>query len=198
MPLFLFEKKKSKKKKKKKYKHSPYHGRFMNGGIWWGRQGIYHPILPPPPPPMHCGPGCHHPGDAGAPDAGPSGFDGGGAPMGEDYEPIDDQFVNIMSFDKDGKEIKKTTSYFNKERFKKALTDGIVRFVFTKVNGSKREAYGTTNLEILRKYHAPDVYKNLRPNSTTIRFFDMQKQAWRSFRPDSLTTIYETLEESRD
>lgn len=195
MANFLFEKKKSKKKKKrkKKYKHAPYRGYFPAGGLWMGRQGIYHPILPPPPPPHHGGPG-HGPGTG---PAGPPPMDGGG-PMGEDYEAIDDQFINIMSFDENGKEIKKTSSYFNKDRFKKALSDGIVRFVFTKVNGTKREAYGTTNLEILRKYHAPDVYKNLRPNSSTIRFFDMQKQAWRSFRPDTLTTIYETLTESED
>lgn len=190
---YINEKKKSrtKKKSKKKTKRSYYSGLGMNGMGWFGRQAIYYPVLFPhhifpntPPPKL--------------PD--PIDFDYSSAadftdgnPVGESDEYIDEQFIQILTFNDKGKQVKKRSDTFNKERFRKALSEGIVKFTFIKVNGQKRNAYGTTNIDILKQNNVPDIYDRLRKPTNNIRFYDLEKQGWRSFRPESLTVIYEKV-----
>ena len=58
-----------------------------------------------------------------------------------------------------------------------AMHKGIVKFYFTKVDGSKREAYGTLSSEVI-----PPVGGERKNNDTCQVYFDTEKQAWRCFK----------------
>lgn len=62
-----------------------------------------------------------------------------------------------------------------------AMHKGIVKFYFTKVDGSKREAYGTLNSEVV-----PAVGGERKNNDTCQVYFDTEKQAWRCFKKANL------------
>lgn len=62
-----------------------------------------------------------------------------------------------------------------------AMHKGIVKFYFTKVDGSKREAYGTLSSEVI-----PSVGGERKNNDTCQVYFDTEKQAWRCFKKANL------------
>lgn len=62
-----------------------------------------------------------------------------------------------------------------------AMYKGIVKFYFTKVDGSKREAYGTLSSEVI-----PPVGGERKNNDTCQVYFDTEKQAWRCFKKANL------------
>lgn len=62
-----------------------------------------------------------------------------------------------------------------------AMHKGIVKFCFTKVDGSKREAYGTLSSEVI-----PPVGGERKNNDTCQVYFDTEKQAWRCFKKANL------------
>lgn len=62
-----------------------------------------------------------------------------------------------------------------------AMHKGIVKFYFTKVDGSKREAYGTLSSEVV-----PVVGGERKNNDTCQVYFDTEKQAWRCFKKANL------------
>lgn len=62
-----------------------------------------------------------------------------------------------------------------------AMHKGIVKFYFTKVDGSKREAYGTLSSEVI-----PPVGGERKNNNTCQVYFDTEKQAWRCFKKANL------------
>lgn len=62
-----------------------------------------------------------------------------------------------------------------------AMHNGIVKFYFTKVDGSKREAYGTLSSEVI-----PPVGGERKNNDTCQVYFDTEKQAWRCFKKANL------------
>ena len=62
-----------------------------------------------------------------------------------------------------------------------AMHKGIVKLYFTKVDGSKREAYGTLSSEVI-----PPVGGERKNNDTCQVFFDTEKQAWRCFKKANL------------
>lgn len=62
-----------------------------------------------------------------------------------------------------------------------AMHKGIVKFYFTKVDGSKREAYGTLSREVI-----PPVGGERKNNDTCQVYFDTEKQAWRCFKKANL------------
>lgn len=62
-----------------------------------------------------------------------------------------------------------------------AMHKGIVKFYFTKVDGSKREAYGTLSSEVI-----PPVGGERKSNNTCQVYFDTEKQAWRCFKKANL------------
>lgn len=77
------------------------------------------------------------------------------------------------------------------EELKEKLKSGEkVRFTYTKKNGDTRHAYGTKNLDVVK-----DIDENMIPTGTgitkdgVISYFDLDKNAWRSFREDSLVSI---------
>jgi hypothetical protein len=63
-----------------------------------------------------------------------------------------------------------------------AMHKGIVKFYFTKVDGSKREAYGTLSSEVI-----PPVGGERKNNDTCQVYFDTEKQAWRCFKKANLS-----------
>ena len=62
-----------------------------------------------------------------------------------------------------------------------AMHKGIVKFYFTKVDGSKREAYGTLNGQLI-----PSVGNERKNNDTCQVYYDTEKQAWRCFKKANL------------
>lgn len=62
-----------------------------------------------------------------------------------------------------------------------AMHKGIVKFYLTKVDGSKREAYGTLSNEVI-----PPVGGERKNNDTCQVYFDTEKQAWRCFKKANL------------
>ena len=71
-------------------------------------------------------------------------------------------------------------------RFRKALTDGIVKFSFFKKDGSIREARATLHPTLIPadkmpKDTLPLQGKGQERNYSAIAFFDLDKQEWRSF-----------------
>lgn len=85
------------------------------------------------------------------------------------------------------------TGYVNSDMIRLALSKGIVHIVFTKKSdGSERQAFATTNQDVLENNNAiPSGDNNRRFANNHIRFFDMTKHAWRSFLMENLTMIYD-------
>lgn len=74
------------------------------------------------------------------------------------------------------------------ENLKDKLRNGVAHFVFIKKNGEVREAFGTTNAAVARKYtngrgRSREVFK-------TTAFFDIEKGEWRSFRWESIVKVF--------
>ena len=73
---------------------------------------------------------------------------------------------------------------------KKMLTEEIVHFVFEKTDGSRRDAYGTRAVDVIRRYDTATA--NQRPQrafSGTFPYFDIEKQEWRCFKVDRFVMI---------
>ena len=64
-------------------------------------------------------------------------------------------------------------------KLKVAMTKGIVKFYFQKVDGSIREAYGTLSSRIIPATTGTDSRKK---NDTIQTYFDTERQEWRCFK----------------
>ncbi len=74
------------------------------------------------------------------------------------------------------------------ENLKEKLRNGVAHFIFIKKDGSVREAFGTTNASVARKYTngngcSREVFK-------TTAYFDIEKGEWRSFRWESIVKVF--------
>jgi len=67
------------------------------------------------------------------------------------------------------------------EELKNLLSEGKVKFSFEKLDGTLREAEGTTNSEMIPSSQHPQGGKG--PTGTC--FYDLEKQAWRCISLDS-------------
>ncbi len=74
------------------------------------------------------------------------------------------------------------------ESLKKEMRNGVAHFLYIKKNGEVREAWGTTNPSLAHKY------TNGNGNSSelffTSAYFDIEKSSWRSFRWESIVTVF--------
>ena len=68
------------------------------------------------------------------------------------------------------------------EHIRKSMQNGIVRFVFIKLSGEIRMAKGTLHPLLIPEDKRPKGTATGEPNYSTIAFFDLDKQDWRSFR----------------
>lgn len=74
------------------------------------------------------------------------------------------------------------------ETLKEKLRNGVAHFIFIKKNGEVREAFGTTNAAVARKYTngkgcSREVFK-------TTAYFDIERGAWRSLRWESIVKVF--------
>ena len=75
---------------------------------------------------------------------------------------------------------------------RKALSKGIVHIVFVKLNGDERQAFATTNEDILQTNNAVPVGSGYNYNDENhVRFYDMTIKKWRSFVMERLTMVYD-------
>ena len=76
---------------------------------------------------------------------------------------------------------------------KDMMQDEVVHFVFTKVDGTERHAYGTRASDILGQHelHGLKCQEKDHSRSTfgTFSYFDIEREDWRSFRVDRLLEI---------
>ena len=75
---------------------------------------------------------------------------------------------------------------------RKALSKGIVHIVFIKANGDERQAFATTNEDVLQTNNAVPVGSGNNYNDENhVRFYDMTIKKWRSFLMERLTMVYD-------
>lgn len=85
--------------------------------------------------------------------------------------------------------------------FRNNLNRGFVSFTFRKADGSIRKAIGTTNIAYIgsHTFHDNEVEETVnnhrdftkRHGENQIPFFDVEKNAWRSFNMERLESILE-------
>ena len=73
----------------------------------------------------------------------------------------------------------------NIKSFKRALHEGKVEFKYTKKNGEERYAIGTLNINIMGEENTPKG-TGYETSDTTIRYYDLNSEGWRSFVVDNL------------
>ena len=74
----------------------------------------------------------------------------------------------------------------NLAELKKKLHEGVVEFTYIKKDGTERKAKGTLNFEIIEELGGPIPTGQIIPPAYTTRYFDVDKEEWRSFLNDSL------------
>ena len=84
------------------------------------------------------------------------------------------------------------------ENFRQWLTLGVVNFSYWKRDGTIRDANGTTNLKLIPREHWPKDNNPFRePVASAVPYYDIDKQAWRSFEITNFigfVTIWELKE----
>ena len=70
-------------------------------------------------------------------------------------------------------------------KLKNEMKNKIVKFYFSKVDGSIREAFGTLKAELLPETKGTD----RKPNDTIQTYFDTEKQEFRCFKKANLVKI---------
>jgi hypothetical protein len=68
------------------------------------------------------------------------------------------------------------------------MHEGIVEFTFEKLDGSKRVARGTLDLGIVPEHDLPSS-DPVRVTNPYPKFYDMDNEGWRSYRPGSVVNI---------
>lgn len=74
------------------------------------------------------------------------------------------------------------------DNLKEKMRNGVAHFIFAKKNGEVREAWGTLNRAIVAK-HTTGTGES-REYYYTTAYFDVERGAWRSFRWESLITVF--------
>jgi hypothetical protein len=103
--------------------------------------------------------------------------------------------IDVITVDSStGSEMSRKKVTFNKYKFNQSLSGGILHFVYRKVNGKMRDAYGTTNANVLMnngcRYTVDRRYKT----NDNIRYYDMKSTAWRSFKPENVIAVYNSVD----
>lgn len=74
------------------------------------------------------------------------------------------------------------------DRLNNGLRTGIVRFAYTKKDGTLRAALGTTVKDEIQENHWPKGNDNTYPDNV-IRYYDLEAEGWRSLIADNLTEV---------
>lgn len=89
----------------------------------------------------------------------------------------------------------KLTSENVADVLRERLHQGEVNFVFKKVDGSRRAAVGTTNLDLVPQDLWPKDMSGIeesddkQKNIGVVRFFDCEKGAWRSCKVENILNV---------
>ena len=89
----------------------------------------------------------------------------------------------------------KLTSENVADVLREKLHQGEVNFVFKKADLSRREAVGTTNLELIPQDMWPKEMASIEESNEkqrtmgVVRFFDCEKKAWRSCKSNSIINV---------
>ena len=81
------------------------------------------------------------------------------------------------------------------ESIKRNLANGVAHFVYLKKDGTLREAWGTTNANLIASRHYINGRGCSRENYATTAYLDLQRgengevAAWRSFRWENLVAV---------
>jgi hypothetical protein len=75
------------------------------------------------------------------------------------------------------------------EALRELLKTDLVTVVFTKSNGTKREMHCTMLPEYLPAMNEPNPNIKYGPSPTVVTVWDLEQNAWRSFKFDSLLSI---------
>jgi hypothetical protein len=79
---------------------------------------------------------------------------------------------------------------FDREDLKAQLRAGVCKVTFTKVNGETRVMHCTLNESMLPQVEVTEEKQHQRrENDGVISAWDLDKQDWRSFRVDSVTSF---------
>lgn len=70
---------------------------------------------------------------------------------------------------------------------KEMLRNGVVNFTYKKLDGTTRQATGTTRLESIPEDKHPKGTGKTADNVVT--YFDLEKEEWRSFREENFVEI---------
>lgn len=73
------------------------------------------------------------------------------------------------------------------ENLKKELRNGVAHFLYTKKDGTLREAFGTTNKSLVEKKTCG--YGVSREYFATTAYFDVEVGEWRSFRWENIVAV---------
>ena len=67
------------------------------------------------------------------------------------------------------------------KKFKQELWNREVNFSYKKKNGEERTARGTLNMDIYGEANKPVGNTNYTVSDTTVRYYDLNSEGWRSF-----------------
>jgi hypothetical protein len=80
----------------------------------------------------------------------------------------------------------KSSPQISNEDLIERLQEGETRFRFMKMNGSLREARGTTNPSLIPIENHPDPDQKQKLSENVIRYYDLDEKWWRSLRVETL------------
>lgn len=72
---------------------------------------------------------------------------------------------------------------------RRKLSEGVVEFKFLKADGTIRRAVGTTNMDYIPNKDVPKSSNNQQEDSSVVKFYDIEKSAWRSCKAENLIEI---------
>lgn len=97
---------------------------------------------------------------------------------------------------------------YTADSMREALRKGVVHFFFEKADGSRREAYGTLNEDVINDNYIPEPSKTGRSRSSynynrdddsVVQYYDLyagsaERGGWRSFNIDRLEEVDDTYD----
>ncbi len=72
---------------------------------------------------------------------------------------------------------------------KRKMQTDIVEFLYYKESGEDRPAFGTRCPQIISRYHWNPSGREQTQVIKTFNYFDLERKAWRSFRPENLVRV---------
>lgn len=75
------------------------------------------------------------------------------------------------------------------KEFKSKLSNFVVKFSFTKKDGTIREAIGTTNASLIPEQPTKETSRTYKSNPSIIKYYDIDKEGWRSFNESNFISF---------